>query len=473
MGSLYSYSEATGGLCPQTKAELSDIRQFSNILSITMTWIHKGGIFCLFMMVGTVSGMEPGPSSISLQTNTSSSQLSTLGSQLVQIQEQVEVLQQENMEDKQRIVHLERRVSLLESVCGSSEMETEISGEEEVTMSTNVRSSSIEISEEEVTMSTNIKSTNVRSSSTEISEEEVTMSTNVISSSIEIRPLIAIGGYDGDSLASAEVVNTSCDFPLPEPRRGHMSVTTTDGKTLVCGGRTESEDYELFTASCLQFDYESKSWKEHSTLLSIRRNGASAVTLSRGTYVLGGVNNAKRSSEILATGSTVWTQGPHIPGDGVWRSCVAKLSDTEFLILGGFYDRTQALFYNEEQGTWRRLPRLTAEVWGHGCVALGDIVLMAGGFSDNYIARRRTVIFDTKTGSSREVASLKYPRAYVDMVLYGGRPVILGGQDDSGNRSDGEMWNMETETWEEADIHLNIARDSYSLMTMAEDIECD
>merc|ERR1712126_656432 len=107
MGSLYSYSEATGGLCPQTKAELSDIRQFSNILSITMTWIHKGGIFCLFMMVGTVSGMEPGPSSISLQTNTSSSQLSTLGSQLVQIQEQVEVLQQENMEDKQRIVYLE------------------------------------------------------------------------------------------------------------------------------------------------------------------------------------------------------------------------------------------------------------------------------------------------------------------------------------------------------------------------------
>merc|ERR1711962_1416083 len=176
------------------------------------------------------------------------SQLSTLGSQLRQLQEQVEVLQQENMEDKQRIVHLEqvteefdRRVSLLESVCVSSEMETEISGEEEVTMSTNVRSSSI-----------------------------------------EIRPLMAIGGSDGNWLGSVEVVNTSCDFPLPEIRSGYISVTTTDGKTLVCGGRTRTNIYtDIYTASCLQFDYQSKSWKEHSPLLSNHRQYASAVTLSR------------------------------------------------------------------------------------------------------------------------------------------------------------------------------------------------
>merc|ERR1712002_667315 len=97
-------------------------------------------------------------------------------------------------------------MSLLESVCGSSEMETEISG-----------------------------------------------------------PLIAIGGIAGNFLGSAEVVNTSCDFPLPEARTGHISVTTTDGKTLVCGGMTSSGEY---TPSCLQFDYVSKSWKEHSPLLS-------------------------------------------------------------------------------------------------------------------------------------------------------------------------------------------------------------
>merc|ERR1711962_1940124 len=110
---------------------------------------------------------------------------------------------------------------------------------------------------------------------------------------------------------------------------------------------------------------------------------------------------------------------------------------------------------------------------GHSCVGLGDIVLMAGGYSDSDYTGR-TVIFDTKTGSAREVASLKYPRAFGAIELYGGKPVILGGHDGGREwRSDGEMWNMDTETWEETDIHLNIAREGFSLVTLAEEIECN
>merc|ERR1712126_576148 len=94
--------------------------------NMAMSWIHQRRIFSLLLLVGSVSGMDPGSNSVS------GSQLSTLGSQLMQLQEQVEVLQQENVEDKERIVRLEqvnqefdRRVSLLESVCGSAEMQTE------------------------------------------------------------------------------------------------------------------------------------------------------------------------------------------------------------------------------------------------------------------------------------------------------------------------------------------------------------
>merc|ERR1712126_584190 len=338
------------------------------ILSMAMPWIKQGGIFFLFLLVRTVSGMDLGPGSISLQISRLGSQLSTLGSQLIQLQDQVEVLQQENMEDKQRIVHLEqvteefeRRMSLLESVCSSSEMKTEISG-----------------------------------------------------------PLMAIGGYGRyDRLGSAEVVNTSCDFPLPETRAGHTSVTTADGKTLVCGGYTDSPSGS--TKSCLQFDYESKSWREHSSHLSSHRVRALAVTLSRGTYVLGGQLSAGTSSEFLATGSSVWTQGPDIPGDGVYKSCVAKLSDTEFVILGGIQDETQARVYDETRDEWRSWPRMNHGKYGHSCVGLGHIILMAGGDDTT-----ETIIFDTITGSAREVASLKYSRRDAAMVLYGGKPLILG-----------------------------------------------
>merc|ERR1711962_1935260 len=62
--------------------------------------------------------------------------------------------------------------------------------------------------------------------------------------------LMAIGGSNGTHISSVEVLSTSCYYPLPEARSGHISVTTADGKTLVCGGMTPSG----FTASCLQFN---------------------------------------------------------------------------------------------------------------------------------------------------------------------------------------------------------------------------
>jgi len=158
----------------------------------------------------------------------------------------------------------------------------------------------------------------------------------------------------------------------------------------------------------------------------------------------------------------------------MYESCAAKLSDTEFVILGGAYDGTQARVYNDLTGGWREWPRLTVGVFGHSCVALGDKILLAGGRDANGDYTGRTVIIDTKTGSAREVASLKYRRGHPAMEVIGGKAVILGGYSGSGGfRSDGEIWNMDTETWEEADIELNIGRSSFSLVTMAEEIDCD
>merc|ERR1711962_1047751 len=234
--------------------------------SMEKSWIYQGAIFFLVLLVETVSGREPGSSSTSVQISTLGSQLSTLGTQLIQLQQQVDVLQQENMEYKERIVHLEEvtedlegRISRLESQCGSTERETE-----------------------------------------------------------KLGFLMAIGGFDENyiKLRSAEVLNASCDIPLPESRAGHMSVTTVDGKTLVCGGSTSSGR----TASCLQFDHQSKSWKEHSQLLTKHRFYASTVTLSGGTYVLGGqdeTSDAVSSSEFLATGSSVHGPGSSYP----WYRC--------------------------------------------------------------------------------------------------------------------------------------------------------
>merc|ERR1711962_1127918 len=240
--------------------------------------------------------------------------------------------------------------------------------------------------------------------------------------------LMAIGGSnDTHDISSVEVLSTSCDFPLPEARSGHISVTTADGNILVCGGYTPSG----LTASCLQFNSQSKTWEQHSSLKNKDRYYSSAITFNHGIYVLGGYDSSRSSSEFLATGSSEWTPGPTIPGRGVYQSCAAKLSDTEFVILGGYRDKTQALVYNTAQKQWREWPRLSEGVSAQSCVTLGNMILMAGGSSNAGGYTKRTVLFDNKTGSAREVASLKYHRAWAAMEIYHGKPVILGGQDDS------------------------------------------
>jgi len=250
--------------------------------------------------------------------------------------------------------------------------------------------------------------------------------------------LMAIGGYNPKPLRSAEVLNTSCNFPLPKGRHGHIGVTTADSRTLFCGGFLPSES----TVSCLEFNFQSKTWEHHSNMSSPRPWGSPAIALKRGVYVLF-QDDTQSSSEFLATGSSVWTRGPDVPGKGVYLSCVARLSEAEFVLLGGRNDETQALHYSETSGLWTELTRLTVGVIGHSCLGLGDKVLIVGGrnttrFKD---ATGRTFIFDTKTGSAREVASLKYPRVIAGMALYRGKVVILGGSswDDGGYRSDGEI----------------------------------
>jgi len=224
-----------------------------------------------------------------------------------------------------------------------------------------------------------------------------------------------------------------------------------------------------FTSSCLQFNSQSKTWEHHSSLKSKDRYKASAIALKHGVYILGGFGKSTStwsSSEFLATGSTVWTPGPNIPGR-VYGSCGVKLSDTEFVILGGIDDGTQALVYSTTKNKWTEWPKLSEKVYGQSCMKFGETILMAGGRNSKSVTRR-THIFDIKTGSAREVASLKYSRVDGAMAFYRGKPLILGGW-----RSDGEIWNVDTEAWEETDISLNSSTTSFSLVATHEEIKCE
>jgi len=287
--------------------------------------------------------------------------------------------------------------------------------------------------------------------------------------------LMVISGFPDGS--STPVLGTSCDFLLPERRYNSFSVTTNDGKTLICGGFSRKGPARY----CFLFDYRSMSWRlPTSYLLRKDRIDASAVSLSKGAYVLGGDGkDSIKSSEFLPTGTTNWFPGPKIPGEGVSQACVAKLNEKAFVVLGGWNDGHQARVYNEgngkeNKGKWTNWPSLKHWVARQSCVTLGDKVLMAGGYGGYKLRYTgRTIIFDSRNGKALEVGSLKYPRGLAGMGVSGGRALILGGYDGWVKRKDGEVFNMEKKEWEMADKSLKSPQHYLSLVSLAKKVECN
>jgi len=278
---------------------------------------------------------------------------------------------------------------------------------------------------------------------------------------------MAIDGF------TSEVLNTSCIFPLRERRKAPISVTTADGKTLVCGGGSPRNGGS--PKICWQFDYRYNLWRKLTNYrLSQERVSASVVSLSKGVYVLGGSKKSSKTSEFLATGSSNWTPGPDIPGNGVFQSCAAKLNDTAFVVLGGWYDGYQARVYNEETGNWTNWPRLRQWVARQSCVALGDTVLMAGGYTNRRQYTARTVFFDSNNGQTLQVASLNGPRGLAGITVIGGKAVILGGYNGHSLIMDGEEFDMKTITWKPAPhISLKYPQNYVSLVNLVREVECN
>lgn len=282
---------------------------------------------------------------------------------------------------------------------------------------------------------------------------------------------------------STPVLGTSCDFPLPEPRFSPFSVTTYDGKTLVCGGIAKKGPARY----CAIFDYRYKSWRMHTSSYLLRKDRVhtSVVTLSKGVFALGGDSkesmrgdskDSPKSSEFLATGTSNWIPGPSIPGAGVAQSCAAKLNETAFVVLGGWYDGHQAMVYNLDTKKWTNWTRLTEWVSRQSCVNLGNNkVLMAGGYTKGHNGRLytgRTVIFDSE-GNAQVVGSLIHPRGLAGMTVIEGWVLILGGYDGYRKLKDGEMFNTETGIWKPSDVSLKSPHNYVSLVNLVKEIDCN
>ena len=189
-------------------------------------------------------------------------------------------------------------------------------------------------------------------------------------------PLVLLTGgatisVDGPYLSSVESLppggchhlpslpDTRCQLPPPTPppfRAGHVTTTTSDGLILTCGGQNYF--------SCLSLGVSGSTWRNHSSLDSLRHYSTHAV-LPSGLYLLGGFYSS--SSSFLPTGASRWEVGPSLPGM-TFDSCAVAISATKFLLIGGWLETRQVSEYDSETGSWEIWPSLVQGRAGHACV---------------------------------------------------------------------------------------------------------
>ena len=119
-----------------------------------------------------------------------------------------------------------------------------------------------------------------------------------------------INGIGADYLSNTEIVivgddNFVCYTPasLPDPNFGGVTLKTSQGHPLVCGGDTLGDE-------CLEYDPQAFTWVPGPTMGAVRF-WASAAQISDGAFLVVGGYADDGTTEIYRNGD--FTPGPHLP----------------------------------------------------------------------------------------------------------------------------------------------------------------
>ena len=146
-----------------------------------------------------------------------------------------------------------------------------------------------------------------------------------------------IGGYDGTTLASVEIMNTdgsNCK-PIPDlPMERNYAVSSLiNNKIVICGGKQNKDNY---FDECLILNGD--SWKHFATMKS-KRSEASLVQIDESTiWISGGIEKhyysaAMKISEFINKDGQV-TKGPELE-QKMAGHCSVKTSNKHIIVTGG------------------------------------------------------------------------------------------------------------------------------------------
>jgi len=184
--------------------------------------------------------------------------------------------------------------------------------------------------------------------------------------------------------------------------------------------------------------------------------------------------SGRTTSEFLPSNSNSWVAGPTVPGRRMWVGCVVKISNEDFLIIGGYDGQdssTRIVKFNTRSGTWE-------DNWGsllqgrrsHGCTYTSGKVIVAGGYDEGRL--KSTEIIDVDRKQSRSAGNMREKRHSFALVTVNNKVLAIGGYGGGQYLSSVEEFNLEEETWSVAPYSMEEARGFFGYLVVPEDKIC-
>jgi len=272
------------------------------------------------------------------------------------------------------------------------------------------------------------------------------------------------------------------------PRMGH-TVENCDSHIVVCGG-VPMENRVFFPVppavrQCIEMQ-DDFTWKE-TPFLHVGRDIDANLDIHGTMYFLGGHSSPGTMEFMSPEGpdNKEWMIKKNFGGYKFKHSCAAKISPTEFIVTGGFFDAKLTVKYNVVTGEVTKLEDMNLCRSGHGCSYIKDDelgiegIVAGGGYplcsqeelnkEVSFALTSSCEFYDLKTGKWRQVGDMNKEKRGLDYIYADGAVHAFGGMyriiDDNPNENiqlnkDGfanikafrfghevERYDPKTETW--------------------------